>query len=795
MPEITFDGRKLEVPAGTNLVEAGNRAGVPVPVFCYHKDLGAIGSCRVCAVTVTQQGKSKTVMGCMTEAADGMEVTTLDPASRSLREHVIESLMVNHPHDCPICDEGGECQLQDLTIAAEHGIRQTELKKRTFPNQFLGEFIQHEMNRCITCYRCQRFYQEYAGGRDFGVTGSRQRVYFGRFEDGPFESAFSGNLVEMCPTGVFTDKLFRYKSRVWDLEIAPSVCPHCSVGCNILPGARHRMLQRVRVRENAEVNGVFLCDRGQFGHGYVMDPARPRTLRVQGDVRDWAGAVALAGGTLLETAKKHGGESVALIASPRASLEAHFALRQLADGPLAGAHVSHFDDPSREARALAAYAALQSAGADPLEQSDIAHCDVLVIAGSSLVDEAPLAALAARQCERRGGRVFVLSALERYLNDVATVIPTHPAKLAGALQSLATGAGDGALGAAAKALATAQRPGVLAGHDLVDGAALDAAAALVKQLKAAGKAVRFGAVFPGPNGHGAAALSHGATLADMLARLESGAFQAAVVVESETSSWSPRARQALEQLPLLVVLDHLPGPLVDRAKAFFPTTVTYESNGTYVNRAGRMQEFAAVRLPGRSAIEEIHDHEFRRTYQPMPTDGDAHDAWWVLEALREHAAAQPARGLVALRSALAEAVPAMQPIRALRPGDPGAYVDRTAAAPATRVTASFAADAGLQLFRIDRTLGSETLSKRSEAIRKTAGAPVALFSAADAAKLGLDGRASLEAEGARVEVAARIDASVPEGVVLVPRDVDWPIVPAQGAGVRASALQAEEVSR
>ena len=283
MPEILYDGRKVTVAPGTNLVDAGALVGISVPIFCYHKDLGAIGSCRVCAVTVTQAGKSRLVMGCMTEAQDGMEVTTLDTASRELRKWVLEWLMVNHPHDCPICDEGGECQLQDLTIATGHGIRRTTLKKRTFENQHLGEFIQHEMNRCITCYRCSRFYQEYAGGRDFAATGSRNRVYFGRFEDGPLESPFSGNLVELCPTGVFTDKLFRYKSRVWDLEVAPSVCPHCSVGCNVLPGARHRELQRVRVRENASVNGAFLCDRGQFGHGYVMDPARPRAPRVHGE--------------------------------------------------------------------------------------------------------------------------------------------------------------------------------------------------------------------------------------------------------------------------------------------------------------------------------------------------------------------------------------------------------------------------------------------------------------------------------------------------------------------------------
>ena len=149
MPEIRFDGKKVEVAPGTNLVEAGLQAGVPVPVFCYHKDLGAVGSCRVCACTVTAGGKSRLVMACMTEAQDGMEVTTLDQASVELRKSVIEWLMINHPHDCPICDEGGECQLQDLTIACGHGVRRYHAKKRTFRNQYLGEFIQHGQSSAI----------------------------------------------------------------------------------------------------------------------------------------------------------------------------------------------------------------------------------------------------------------------------------------------------------------------------------------------------------------------------------------------------------------------------------------------------------------------------------------------------------------------------------------------------------------------------------------------------------------------------------------------------------------------
>ncbi len=796
MAEIVYDGRKLTVPAGTNLVDAGTIADVSVPIFCYHKDLGAIGSCRVCAVTVTQAGKTRTVMGCMTEAADGMEVTTLDPHSRALRKYVLEWLMVNHPHDCPICDEGGECQLQDLTIAAGHGVRRTHLKKRTFANQYLGEFIQHEMNRCITCYRCQRFYQEYAGGRDFGVTGSQQRVYFGRFEDGPFESPFSGNLIEMCPTGVFTDKLFRYQSRVWDLELAPSVCPHCPVGCNVLPGARHRQLQRVRMRENSRVNGAFLCDRGQFGHGYVMDPNRPRTLRVSGEATHWDGALTLTGGALLETARRHGASRIALIASARASLETHFALRQLADGPLAGAAISHFDDPDREARAIAGLGALRAAGAEPLEQSDIAHCDALVIAGASLVDEAPLAALAARQCARRGGQVFVIAPLEHHLNDVATVIPTSPAELADALRALASRTPKGSFAAVTAALGAAKRPGLLVGHDLVDGDALGAAADLAKALKAAGKPVRFGGLFAGPNGFGAAAMSTGATLAGILAGLEAGSYQVAVVVESEWSEWSPRARQALENLPLLVVLDYLAGPLADKAKVFLPTSATYESNGIYVNRAGRMQGFAAVRVPGRSTIDEIRDQSFSRVYRRQPPDGDARMAWEVLESLRVHASGKLAiRDLAALREALATSHPVWRPLPEVRAGNDGVFVDHAALSPAPVTVPPFAREAGLKLFRVERTLGSEVLSRRSESMRRMAGAPTALLSPADAARLGLQGGVTLEVDGCAVEVAARAHPGVPDHVVLVPRDVEWPIIPRQGAPVRATAAQVEEVVR
>ena len=184
---------------------------------------------------------------------------------------------MNHPHDCPVCDEGGECHLQDMTVMTGHDYRRYRFTKRTHRNQDLGPFVNHEMNRCIQCYRCVRFYRDYAGGGDFNVFGSHNHVYFGRHDDGALESEFSGNLVEVCPTGVFTDKtLKQHYTRKWDLQTAPSVCVHCGLGCNTIPGERYGTLRRIRNRYNGEVNGYFLCDRGRYGYEFVNSAARLR---------------------------------------------------------------------------------------------------------------------------------------------------------------------------------------------------------------------------------------------------------------------------------------------------------------------------------------------------------------------------------------------------------------------------------------------------------------------------------------------------------------------------------------
>ena len=417
---------------------------------------------------------------------------------------------------------------------------------------------------------------------------------------------------------------------------------------------------------------------------------------------------------------------------------------------------------------------------------------MLLVAGASLVDEAPLAALAARQVSRRGGRVFVLNAGESYLADAATVTPVHPAKLASELAAITAKLGAeaaDATGAIARALAAAKQPGILLGSDLLDGPAFTAAAELARAVKSRGTAPRLGFLFPGPNGFGAAALSRSATLPGILADLAAGKLKAVVLVECETSSWDASHVAALATLDQVIVLDHLAGPLHEAARTFLPTATTYESEGAFVNRAGRLQAFARSRATGIPVRNELVGSSFPRQYRTAADDSDVRAAWQVLEQLREATfGSAGTRDLAALRAVVARAHPYFAALREARAGSDGIVLDLSAlTAPAASVPAFAAGSDGLAVFRTDRTLGSELLAQRSEPMRKMAGPPVARLSPADAKKLGVNGAIGITIAGRTVEMAARVHEGVPEGMLLVPRDAEWPATALQGAAAKVAA--------
>lgn len=400
MAVIHIDGTTVEVDSSDNLLQACLSLGIDVPYFCYHPALGSAGACRQCAVKQYQNkedmeaGRGRLVMSCMVAPSDDMYISVTDDEAKAFRKSMVELLMVNHPHDCPTCEEGGHCHLQDMTYMSGHSRRRYRFTKRTHHNQELGPFIAHEMNRCIACYRCVRFYKDYAGGGDLGVYGSNERVYFGRDKDGQFESEFSGNLTEVCPTGVFTDKTHseRY-NRKWDMQYAPSICHGCSAGCNISAGERYGELRRIENRYNGEVNRYFLCDRGRFGYGYVNREDRPtQALERINDKHvkiniDYA---------LDETIKRIKNKKVIGIGSPRASLETNFALKNMVGFDSFSTGLNHH----QQALVNKCIEVLSTEGIYNPGMADIESHDAVLVLGEDITQTSSRVALSIRQAAK-----------------------------------------------------------------------------------------------------------------------------------------------------------------------------------------------------------------------------------------------------------------------------------------------------------------------------------------------------------------------------------------------------------
>jgi len=436
MPRLIIDQREIAVAPGTTVIEAAARLGIVIPRFCYHPALGPVGACRVCAVKFLEGPVKGVEMSCMVDAKDGMVVSTTDPEAVEFRRYVIEWLMLNHPHDCPVCDEGGECLLQDETISGGHGLRRYLGKKRTYRDQYLGHFVQHEMNRCIHCWRCRRFYQEFAGYRDLGAMQIAHRTYFGRQRDGALESPFAGNLVDICPTGVYTDKPSRFQGRRWDFERAPSLCLHCSLGCNTVGSARYREMLRVEARFSEAVNGYFICDRGRYGFAYANHPERPRRARVQGRKVPWEKGLKEAAARLAAVVEKHGPGAVACLGSARSSLETQAQLQRFCR-LLGWPEPAYFADPDAARRVKRAVARLDADLAVSLR--DLESADFMAVVGADPVNEAPMLALALRQAQRRGATVAVLDPRPVILPLDFVHLPLAPAQLDLALAVLVKG--------------------------------------------------------------------------------------------------------------------------------------------------------------------------------------------------------------------------------------------------------------------------------------------------------------------------------------------------------------------
>lgn len=594
MPKLIIDNIPVEVAEGTTVLEAAQSVGIPIPHFCWHPALGKAGACRVCAVKMVDGPVQGIQMSCMLEAQDGMVVSTTDDEAMAMRRQVIEWLMLNHPHDCPVCDEGGECQLQDFTIAGGHGLRRYTGKKRTYHNQYLGERIEHEMNRCIQCYRCARFYQEFAGGTDFGVMGCASRVYYGRVEDGPLQSPFSGNLVDICPTGVFTDKTARFRARYWDYDMAPSVCPNCSLGCNTVPAARYRELLKVMARCNESVNGWFICDRGRFSNSAVNAPDRPRQPMVEGRQVDWDESLAI----LVRRIQEMGGAALAIVGSSRLSMEAALLLHLLSE-VIGADSLCYFASDEEAQQSAAAISRLK--GEKLASMAEVEQADLICLVNCSLLEEGPMMALAVRQAWRKGAKIY-------------QVADTGKAK---GQQELPFSWTDAA-SLDDVPVAESKRPVCIFGCSNIQDEALAAARK---------KGAKIACLLHGPNSFGAALLAaeHGTiSLAQAIADKK---VQAVIAVEADI------AKGLLQKVKVLAALDWCATNTVKAASIVLPSTAWVEMDGTYINYEGRAQRFKKVfqaGLPIKGLSPDLHPP---RQHSLIVPGGASRPAWEVVVAL------------------------------------------------------------------------------------------------------------------------------------------------------------------
>ncbi len=676
MARIEIDGEFYNVHDGGNVLDACLSLGLDLPYFCWHPALGSVGSCRQCAVIQYRDAEDRQghlVMACMTPIKDTMRISLNAPQARQFRSGNIELLMTNHPHDCPVCEEGGECHLQDMTLMTGHTVRRYRGRKQTHNNQDLGPFINHEMNRCITCYRCVRFYDGYAGGNDLQALGIHNNVYFGRFENGTLENEFSGNLVEVCPTGVFTDKTFSaHYSRKWDLQTVPSICVHCSLGCNISPGERYGELRRIINRYNGEVNGYFLCDRGRFGYAFVNSPERIRAPRINGITADTGQAAQDHFSRLLKTAK-----GVIGIGSPRASLEANFALRSLVGEANFYAGLEHHEHSLLDAiRQI-----IRDGGIHSPALRDIEQADAVLILGEDVTHSAPRLALSLRQAVRNAAfelagklhiphwqddavrdlqnqvqtSLFIAALCPTSLDDVATgTCHGSPADIARFGYAVAHCLDSGCpapadlsstetLQAAAVAnhLKQAKRPLVVSGTSCASLAVIQAAYNVAKALPAAGRQLTF--TLPECNSLGLAGFD-GGTLQQAFACINTGSADTVVILENDLyRRAAPQdVDQFLQTAAQVVVIDSLHNPTAANAELLLPAAAFSEAEGTLVNNEGRAQRYFPVYPISQPVLG---------SWQWL-TGADQHNQW---------------RHFDALSTALAEELPAFAAITGIQP--------------------------------------------------------------------------------------------------------------------------------
>jgi NADH-quinone oxidoreductase subunit G len=404
--KITVNGREYVVPKGMNLVDAAKSVGIEIPIFCYHPKMKPVGACRMCLVEIEKAPKLQTA--CTTVVADGMVIRTNSPRAVSGQNATIEFLLANHPLDCPVCDKGGECPLQDNTFGYGRGVSRFADMKRHFVKPIpLSDKILLDRERCIMCYRCVRFTREIAGDETLTVLERGSWSQIGVMDGRTFDSPFSGNTIEICPVGALTSALYRFRARPWDIDVktVPTVCSLCPVGCNVTLTVRHNEIKRVLSRENTPVDDGWLCDRGRFTYQFVASPDRltQPLIRRNGQLEPatWDEAIVEIRDRIQETMVKRGPGAVGAVASPMGTNEEAYLLQKLMRAVVGTNNVDHTfaNRPSR----------------NPLEYdaatgsiAGLERANVIILADVDPIKEQPVLDLRLKKAVDKGAKLIVI---------------------------------------------------------------------------------------------------------------------------------------------------------------------------------------------------------------------------------------------------------------------------------------------------------------------------------------------------------------------------------------------------
>ncbi|MEQ6342236.1 MAG: NADH-quinone oxidoreductase subunit NuoG [Gammaproteobacteria bacterium] len=628
MVNIEIDGKLVEAKDGAMVIEAADDAGIPIPRFCYHKKLSIAANCRMCLVEVEKAAKP--LPACATPVTEGMKIYTKSPRALDAQKGVMEFLLINHPLDCPICDQGGECDLQEMALGYGASNSRFMESKRVVKDKDIGPLITTEMTRCIHCTRCVRFGEEIAGIKELGATGRGEHMEIGTYVEKALASEMSGNVIDLCPVGALTSKPFRYAARAWELARRDTVAPHDCIGSNLHVDVRGNQVMRVLPRENEAINETWISDRDRFSYEGLSSPNRLRVPMIKKDGHwqetDWTTAFEFTVAGLKSVLTRHGAGQLGALISPIATTEEMYLTQKLVRS-LGGSNVDHrlrqrdFSDQ-------------QIAPVYPwLGQAipDLEHVDAALLIGSNVRKEQPIAAHRLRMAALVGASVMFVNAADyefnfpvkaRLISGVGDM-ERDLAGIAKALLHLTGGQAPEGLDALladvavndthkiiAQQLRQANKATVLMGSQALAHPAMSTLRALAGVISQLSNAV-FGYLPEAGNSVGgwlSGALPHrgafGESIAtpglDARAMLDSRLKAYLLLgIEPEFDCADPTtALTALTGADFVVSLSSYKSELMQRyANVILPIGPFTETSGTFVNAEGRWQSFAGVVSP------------------------------------------------------------------------------------------------------------------------------------------------------------------------------------------------------